>query len=300
MRDEQFKILIVDDEEGICRILMDLFKSQGYLSEKALNGAEALALIEKQVPDLVVSDIHMPVMDGFELFRNLDLKYPSVKHVLMTSYDVDQYISDVRRFNIGNILVKGPDFSLHDVSGYIRSLLTGQIFGLERYFPGRELHKESINSYARSKSLSSHIAEHCEDASKMYLEIAIDELISNAVFHGVLQLTGIPREQWQEQFVIEDDNLIRVTWAHDQEKIGVAIEDPKGNLKKMDVLQWLDRREGDITDGEEHGRGFLLIRKLIDRFIINIDPGKRTECIIIQYFDRLHVHGKKPLLIHEL
>ena len=133
----------------------------------------------------------------------------------------------------------------------------------------------------------------------MYLEIAIDELISNAFFHGVLQMTGVPREFWSEDFVVPLEKAIKVAWTMDHEKIGVAIEDPKGNLKKTDALKWLDICR-DEKLGEEHGRGLLLVRRLIDRLIINIDPGKRTECIVVQNFKHESVASRKPLLIHEL
>ena len=291
---------MVDDDPQVRRLLVDFFLSQGYLPQHAADGAEALARIASQAPDIIISDIRMPVMDGIELFRIIKGQHPRVKHILMTSYNVDEYLSLIRRHNIGNILVKGADFNLKEVGGYVHSILTGDIFGLDRYFPDRALQHIAIDSYAKSAEVCARISGQCPASSGAYLQIAIDELIANAVFHGVLQCTGTPREQWRDDAQIAADSAITVTWAGDEEKIGVAVADPKGNLKKVDALRWLDQEDKSGRELEEHGRGLYLIRRLIDRFIINIDPGKRTECIVIQYFNRDHLTHAKPLLIHEI
>lgn len=296
---KSFEIIVVDDDTSICKILYELFHSQGYVVRTAGNGIEALALMEQKLPDLVVSDIQMPGMGGFELFRILKSKYPSVKHIMMTSYDVDRYISSVREHNIGNIILKGADFSLEEISTYVNSLLTGDIFGLKRFFPGSDIKTVSIQSYSNTKDIIPVITQMASSDRAVYLEIAIDELVSNAFFHGVLQMTGVPRELWSEDFVVPAEKAVKVSWAVDESKIGVAIEDPQGNLKKEAALRWLDSCR-DETTGEEHGRGLMLVRKLIDRLIINIDPGRRTECIVIQYNESTKNTSRKPLLIHEL
>lgn len=296
----KYSVLIVDDEIVICQLLETFFSSRGYETRSAMNGIDALQKIAGQIPDIVISDIRMPGMDGIELFKNIKERFPQVKLVLMTGYNVDEYLSLIRRHNIGNILVKGPDFSLREVDTYIRSILTGDIFGLERHFPRSKLHQVAIESYARSEEVCTMISKQCHGHDDLFLKMAIDELISNAVFHGVLQLTGIPRERWRDDLKIDQGSAITVSWASDSEKIGVSVEDPKGNLKKVDALRWLDQSDNSGRDTEEHGRGLYLVRRLIDRFIINIDPGKRTECIVIQYFNRDHTNQFKPLQIHEL
>jgi CheY-like chemotaxis protein/anti-sigma regulatory factor (Ser/Thr protein kinase) len=295
-----YSVLIVDDELVICHLLKTFFSSRGYVTRTASNGMEALSRIAEKEPDIVISDIRMPVMDGIELFRTIKENSPHIKLVLMTGNNIDEYLSLIRRHNIGNILVKGPDFSLKEVDSYIASILTGDIFGLSRYFPRSKVHRVIIDSYNRSEEVCALISKQCRDHSEMFLKMAIDELISNAVFHGVLQLTGIPREQWRNDLEIPPHDAITVSWVHDTEKIGVAVEDPKGNLKKVDALRWLDQSDVNGREEEEHGRGLYLVRRLIDRFIINIDPGKRTECIVLQYFNRDHLNQHKPLQIHEL
>ncbi|MBN1577674.1 MAG: response regulator [Chitinispirillaceae bacterium] len=296
---KQFSILIVDDDEQVCRILRDLFKREGHMTAVAHNGKEAIERISVSYPDLVISDIQMPVMDGFELFKIMEREHPFIKHIMMTSYDVDQYIKHIHKHNIGNILVKGSDFNLAEVAAYVRAILTGDIFGLERYFQGVTCQQLFVRSYAEAKHAYRLITNSYSDKKGFFLEVAIDELISNAIFHGVLQFSHLPRDQWLEDIQVPQESEVKVRWGSDEKKIGISIEDPKGNLKKNDVLKWLDTRHRS-KENDEHGRGFLLVRRLIDRFIINIDPGKRTECIIIQHFQRSHNIHNKPLLIHEL
>jgi two-component system, response regulator, stage 0 sporulation protein F len=296
----QYAVLIVDDEEHVRRMLVDFFRERGFYVRQAENGAAAVALIEEQIPDLVLSDIRMPVMDGIELFRVIRERFPRIRHVLMTGYNVEDYLGLIRKHNIGNILVKGPDFSLEEVDRCVNAILTGDIFGLCRYFPGRVLKSMAIDSYARSEEVCALIEKQCGESKDAFLHMAVDELIANAVFHGVLRLTGFTRGEWRGDIALPADSAITVTWAFDGEKIGVAVEDHKGNLKKVDALRWIDKDDTSGREGEEHGRGLLLVRRLIDRFIINIDPGRRTECIIIQYFNRDHLHHFKPLLINEI
>jgi CheY-like chemotaxis protein/anti-sigma regulatory factor (Ser/Thr protein kinase) len=297
---KEYSVLVVDDEPAICSLLSDYFTVRGHRTRQAANGVEALERIAEQLPDAVISDIRMPVMDGIELFRIIKDRYPSIKDILMTGYNVDEYLALIRRHNIGNIMVKGPSFNLAEVGNHLQSILTGDVFGLERHFSGQPVHRVAIDSYARSREVCAMVAQQCLGRPDVYLQMAVDELIANAVFHGVLEMTGVSREQWRDDTAVNAANAITVTWAKDAEKIGVAVEDPKGNLKKVDALRWLDQDDRSGREVEEHGRGLYLVRRLIDRFIINIDPGKRTECIVIQYFNQDHLHNFKPLQINEV
>ncbi len=297
----RYRILIVDDDYFVCTMLGKMLsKESDYAISLASSGEEAIASISKTLPDLVVSDISMPGMDGFELFYKLSQQYPSIKRVLITGYDIDSYFDMIRQHNIGNILIKNADLSTQYLGTYIRSLLTGDIFGLGRYFANDPGYCSLIRTYSQSEAVCKTIADAYTGTDQMLFQISVNELISNAMFHGALKLTNTPRELWNDDFEIPQDQAVRVCWILDDEKLGVAVTDLSGALHKEDVLKWLDHPIGDNDPDGEHGRGFMLVRRFIDRFIVNIDPGKKTECILMQYFDRERTPQKKPLLIHEL
>ena len=65
------RILVVDDEISILKFLRTNLESKGYEVLAAMNGAEALQNFEMDLPDLVILDIMMPKMDGFEVCRRL-------------------------------------------------------------------------------------------------------------------------------------------------------------------------------------------------------------------------------------
>lgn len=80
-------ILIVDDEEPVRDFLAQMLADGGHRTLQAVHGAEALELVAKERPDLVVSDIMMPVLNGAELCRRLKAGTdgPPIPVILMSS-----------------------------------------------------------------------------------------------------------------------------------------------------------------------------------------------------------------------
>ncbi|MCX7934149.1 MAG: response regulator, partial [Planctomycetota bacterium] len=70
----QSRVLVVDDEPGICSLLRDLLTSEGHAVRTAANGRQALAMLDDFQPHLVVVDVRMPLMDGYEFLRHLRAK----------------------------------------------------------------------------------------------------------------------------------------------------------------------------------------------------------------------------------
>lgn len=90
-KDRPFRILIVDDESFILRLLDKIF-SKHYTVQKASNGQEALEAVNKEHPDIIITDISMPLMNGFELCKIIKTK-PQTCHIsvfMITGMDSDE------------------------------------------------------------------------------------------------------------------------------------------------------------------------------------------------------------------
>ncbi len=59
-------VLVVEDEPYLCDLVADVLESEGHIARKAANGLEALRLVAEDKPDLILLDLMMPVMDGWE------------------------------------------------------------------------------------------------------------------------------------------------------------------------------------------------------------------------------------------
>jgi len=91
-------ILLVDDEEGIRRVLAFSLADLGYVVRTAANAEEALALFRQSPPDVVLTDIKMPGMDGLELLRVIKAESPDTEVVLITGHgDMNLAIQGIKR-----------------------------------------------------------------------------------------------------------------------------------------------------------------------------------------------------------
>jgi two-component system, OmpR family, response regulator MprA len=82
------KILVVDDEQHIVMILKDSLEFSGFQVSTAFNGEEALASVESEHPDLIVLDIGMPKIDGWEVCRRLKSNEATraIPIIILTAY----------------------------------------------------------------------------------------------------------------------------------------------------------------------------------------------------------------------
>jgi two-component system cell cycle response regulator DivK len=82
------RILVVEDQEDNRRIMRDLLSASGYAYIEATTGDEGLAAAQREKPDLILMDIQLPGMDGYEVTRRIKAD-PALKHVpiiAVTSY----------------------------------------------------------------------------------------------------------------------------------------------------------------------------------------------------------------------
>jgi DNA-binding response OmpR family regulator len=114
------RILIVDDSQDLTNVIADFLSMHGYLVHTARDGLDALDLMNKQPIQVVVSDIHMPRMDGFTLMGEIRMKYPKVPIVLITGFSVSE--AQKLAFERGaNAFIAKP-FKLKELKNVIESI----------------------------------------------------------------------------------------------------------------------------------------------------------------------------------
>jgi DNA-binding NtrC family response regulator len=79
-------ILVVDDEDSLRNVLAGELVNEGYEVRSAADGDEAISDLEKNTYDLVLLDIKMPRMTGFEVLKHLKQKHPRTKVVMLTGF----------------------------------------------------------------------------------------------------------------------------------------------------------------------------------------------------------------------
>ena len=102
------KVLICDDQEIVCEGLQRILESDAEITVMGAvhNGAEALEKMQKSIPDLVLMDLKMPVMNGIIATRKINEQFPQVKVLILTTFDDDEWLFDAVRSGASGYLLK--------------------------------------------------------------------------------------------------------------------------------------------------------------------------------------------------
>ena len=104
-----YKIMLVDDEEEVRTSIVRKgdWQDAGFeVIGDAENGKEALEKIEQNEPDVVLTDIRMPYMDGLEMAENIRQRYPSIKIVIFSGFDEFEYAKKAIKLNVIEYILK--------------------------------------------------------------------------------------------------------------------------------------------------------------------------------------------------
>ena len=104
------RVLVVDDDAGVCNSLRDVLRGEHCTVFTANGGIEALKVFANEPVDVVLSDVVMPDMDGYDLYMELKERSPQTPVVLMTAYyyDKDHVIKRSRLEGLNQVIFKKP------------------------------------------------------------------------------------------------------------------------------------------------------------------------------------------------
>ena len=283
-------ILVVDDSP-VDRAFVDglLGKRSPWQTCTAANGIDALAQITSERPDVVVTDLQMPQMDGLELVAAIRDQHPGVPVILMTAYGSEEIAVEALEKGAASYVPKSqlPEKLLNTVE---KVLATARV---ERYYD-QLIHSMTETRFklrlGNDAALIDPLVDlvqqmvvgigFCDVTERLQIGMALKESLINALFHGSLEL---PVDQMhdvldkvrrgEEVRVIKDP---RSDPAFRDRSIFVTVEISPGELRLMvrDEGPGFDlnvvpkpKDPGALEPG--HGRGLAIIENLMDEVIFN-------------------------------
>ncbi|MBT2688660.1 response regulator [Bacillus sp. ISL-47] len=115
------KILIVDDQFGIRILLNEVLQKEGYDTYQAANGVQALDIVSKHSPDLVLLDMKIPGMDGIEILKRMRVVDKDIRVIIMTAYGELDMIQEAK--DLGALTHFAKPFDIDDIRAAVKKYL---------------------------------------------------------------------------------------------------------------------------------------------------------------------------------
>jgi len=287
-------VLIVDDSSIDRKIVGGLLsKSSDLTIQYATNGAEAFAAIQQQLPDVVVTDLVMPEMDGLQLVEAVNKKFPQVPMVLMTSKGNEEIAVKALKSGAASYT---PKTALADsILDTVQSLLAisdqrQRDARLLRCLTTTVSNFELANDYNLIPALVGHLQDDatrigaCTDTDRVRIGVALDEALVNAMYHGNLELSSDLRDTDQKQYnqLVQERRstspysnrriYVEARLSSQEAQFTIRDEGPGFDYRKLP-----DPRDPGNLDSLG-GRGVLLMRTFMDEVVFN-DVGNEVTLI---------------------
>jgi|GEM_PF-5797610 len=264
-----FSILAIDDEPQVLQLLGDILEKEGFDVIKAAGGEEGIALAIEKDPDLIILDLMMPHVSGFDVVEQLKI-HPTAKDipvVIFTVKDVTEIDKAKLGHNIANILGKA-DFS--------KKGLLNEIKKLEMAYPARARMIDPLTGVFNNRYFNHWIVQEIERSKRYGLQftvllIDVDRLHNYNTRNGFLlgnealiDLAGLIKDNIRkadcliryggDEFLVVLPNIKQEAAAVVAEKLRVSVENhpfPSADGKKAERLTISIGLAGFPADGKE-------------------------------------------------
>ncbi len=120
------RIIVIDDQEPIRRIVRRALENDGHQVFEASDGEVGMALLEREPADVVITDIFMPGMDGIQTLREIRKRFPAIKVIAMSGGD-STGMMDLRRDAelLGAVKSLQKPFNARDIVDIVQTVLKG-------------------------------------------------------------------------------------------------------------------------------------------------------------------------------
>lgn len=119
---QSYTVLVVDDSPFVFKAVKKALEPEGFqFMDQAFNGQECLERLAQQIPDLIILDITMPVMDGLQTAEHLFKKNTAAKVLMISAMGDEELVKKARRIGVNSFLNK--PFKPEELLSTVRSLL---------------------------------------------------------------------------------------------------------------------------------------------------------------------------------
>jgi len=274
------RVLVAEDSPTQAQFVNFLLRDAGHEVELTVNGVDALAAIRRQLPDVVLTDMQMPQMNGLELVEALRSEFPGLPVVLNTEFGSEELAVQALRSGAAYYIPKRN--LAREVASLLEELLSvGSARKKQTLFLDRLSQTENQFILENDTDLVPQVVGHVESVMKqmalfdeseqMRIGIAVHEAVVNGMVHGNLEIgSELKSGDWQ---AYHDTIASRSkSTPYCDRRVVVVIRARRGPYLEVRVKdQGLGFDPGKLPDptdpaniGKASGRGLLLIRTFFD------------------------------------
>lgn len=279
------KVVIADDEEKVCQLIEKLINWEELdmqVAAVAHNGLEAYKEITEKRPDVVITDICMPGMDGLKMIREIKKLYPQIKMIIISGYRHFEYAQNALRYGVNDYLLK--PIKKADLYNTLQKIheeylqRTEQLTFEEKYLLSMKNDVEKI----RTGFLSDLLYPKGKKEERILLEKANEDCyfrFCEGVFQIIcIKMDGVGIESAGSFPVLADK--VRAALSHNLKDICYDMEIYFESSRAYCLLNYSDQKRKSIHKNLKNIlNDLLLIGTILQGFHITIGCGSTVACL---------------------
>jgi len=244
------KVLVVEDDFASRELLKITLENEKYQCKVADNGEAGLELFNKFLPNVVISDVRMPRMDGMELLATIRKRVKDVIIIIITGHGNEELAIQALQLGANNYIKKPLDLSdlkillrryynvvqCKSLEKNIPDFITDRVFNLEIETEIKDV--SSVVQFLLQKT-----GNKFENHDIVRLEVGLTELLTNSIEHGNLGITSNEKRNALQENKLQDLYMERLNNKENSEKkVRISCDYNK------DFCQWIIEDEGEGFD----------------------------------------------------